>query len=133
MPDDTKPLRAVLRKAVTASRMGRREIESAMGIGHGKLDRLLDGTMEVRVRHVLALARLMEVSPKEFLEIAYPAPPGGPRFSLRDWFGPRDAGPQAAPNKSSAMELREAIREILREELALFKDELRAAKSKTTA
>lgn len=130
MPDDTKPLRALLRKAIAASRMGRREIETALGIGNGKLDRLLDGTMEVRVRHVLALARLLEVSPKEFLEIAYPPPPGGPRFSLRDWFGPREAAPQATPNKSGTAELREAIREILREELALFKDELKAAKSK---
>lgn len=98
--------------------MGKREIEVAMGVGHGKLDRLLDGTLELRVRHVLALARVLEVSPKDFLEMAYPAPPGGPRFSLRDWLGPRHAGPQAAPGKSDAADLREVVREVVREELA---------------
>ena len=118
MPDDTKPLRAVLRQAIAASRMGKREIEVALGVGHGKLDQLLDGTLELRVRHILALARVLEISPKDFLEMAYPAPPGGPRFSLNDWLGPRHAGPQAAPGKSEAADFREVVREVVREELA---------------
>jgi len=117
MPDDTKPLRAVLRQAIAASRMGKRQIEVALGIGNGKLDRLLDGTLEIRVRHVLALARVLEVSPKEFLDLAYPEPPGGARYSLKDWFGPRH-GAQAAPRKNDAADLREVVREVVREELA---------------
>jgi hypothetical protein len=118
MPDDTKPLRAVLRQAIAASRMGKREIEVALGVGHGKLDRILDGTLELRVRHVLALARVLEVSPKDFLDLAYPEPPGGARYSLRDWLGPRQAGPQSTSNKTEAANLREVVREVVREELA---------------
>src|SRR5215210_6310204 len=60
---DLKELRRLLRDAVESSRMYVRDIEAAMGVGHGNLERLLNGTLELRVRHLVAFARLLKIPP----------------------------------------------------------------------
>jgi hypothetical protein len=118
MSNDLRQLRSLLRQVIAASRLGKREIETAMGIGHGQLERVLDGTLELRVRHVLGLAHVLGVPPKDFLEIACPEPPGGAKFRLRDWIGPRELAPASAPDKSDPPDLAAVVREAVREELA---------------
>jgi transcriptional regulator with XRE-family HTH domain len=118
MADDLRQLRSLLRQAIAALRLGRREVETALGIGHGSLERVLDGSMELRVRHLLDLARLLQVPPKDFLEIACPEPPGGAKFRLRDWLGPREPAPAATPEKGNPTDLTAAIREGVLAEMA---------------
>lgn len=114
--DELKELRAVLREAVKASRRSLRELENEMGIGHGNLKRLLDGDLEIRVHHLVALARQLQVHPKEFLELGFPDWPA--RHQLAEWMTPdrRKSARRASSPLSPEIEAR--LREIVREELA---------------
>jgi hypothetical protein len=115
MSDDLRQLRSVLRQAVAASRLGARAIERAMGLGNGNLERLLDGTLDLRVRHLVGFARALQVPVKDFLELGCPEPPGGARFRLRDWV---EFGPPAQDKDGSDDDLAALIRAAVREELA---------------
>lgn len=135
MSEDLRQLRAVLRQAISASRVAVREVETAMGCGHGSLERILDGRNELRVRHIVGLARLLRVPPQDFLELGVPQPEGGPQYRLRDWIMPPEFGPPNAAKKSSApsndvaalvrdavqealgTNLKEALRAVVREEM----------------
>lgn len=92
--NDKKQLLQVLRDAVRVSRIPTRELEKALGIGNGRLEQLLDGTLELRVRHLLAFARVLRVPVADFLELGCPESTRTAEFRLADWI-------RAAPLKSS--------------------------------
>jgi transcriptional regulator with XRE-family HTH domain len=115
---DLQQLRQVLREAVRASRMPIREMERQLGIGHGALYRMLDGELDLRVRHLLALADLLGVPPTDFFEIGCPDAMSRASRRLADWIGHssiRASEPTAA--SLSLPELKELIRSTVREEL----------------
>jgi transcriptional regulator with XRE-family HTH domain len=115
---DLPQLRQVLREAVQASRMPIREMERRLGIGHGALYRMLDGELDLRVRHLLALADLLEVPPTDFLALGCPEAESRASKRLADWIGQpssRAAEPTAA--SLSLPELKELIQSTVREEL----------------
>ena len=120
---DLKELRQLLREAVESSRMYVRDIEAAIGVGHGNLERLLNGTLELRVRHLIAFARLLKIPPAEFLELGCPGATQTAQRRLVDWLGPERSQGRAGASRSPAMpetpeELAELIRAVVREELA---------------
>lgn len=134
MSEDLRQLRAVLRQAISACGLSSRNVETAMGLGHGSLERILDGRNDLRVRHVLALARLLKVPPQDFLELGVPQPEAGTKYRLSDWIMPRHMAPPNAEKKTDsppdvaalvreavqqalAADLKEAIRDAVREEL----------------
>lgn len=116
---DLQQLRQVLRQAVDASRMPIREMERRLGVGHGSLYRMLDGDLDLRVRHLLALAELLGVPPADFLETGCPDAARGAKRRLADWIGGASqtsaAGPAAASLSLDA--LKDLIRETVREEI----------------
>src|SRR5262245_30316804 len=63
-----KPLREVLQRAVDVARLRRRTIEQALALPRGGWDDLVAGRRVLRVRHLLALARLLSVPPEDFLD-----------------------------------------------------------------
>ncbi|HEX7184920.1 MAG TPA: hypothetical protein VF756_24045 [Thermoanaerobaculia bacterium] len=71
-PEDDRQLRSLVRQAVNASSLGVRQLERAMGLGSGYLERLLDGRLEIKVRHLVDLARLLRVPPSHFLHFGCP-------------------------------------------------------------
>ena len=86
-------LRQVIRDAVQASRKPARELERILGLGSGNLARLLDGSLDLRVRHLVALAELLDVPPADFLELGFPKARRANQPGLSDWIGaPRPAG-----------------------------------------
>jgi hypothetical protein len=116
---DLQQLRLVLREAVYANPMPVREMERRLGIGHGNLYRMLDGSLDMRVRHLLALADLLGVPPTDFLEMGCPdAIKRAPR-RLSDLLGAPSRGRAAEPTVAalSLPELKELIRGAIREEL----------------
>jgi hypothetical protein len=119
MPDDLKQLRAVLREAVRALRIPVRDWERRLEIGHGNLDKLLDGTLELRVRHIVAFARLLRVSPGDLLDTGCPDLVQKAEHRVSDWIA---SAPSRPPHKAEAPaltdELVAAIREAVRQELA---------------
>lgn len=120
--DDLRQLRAVLREAVRAAGYPVREWERRLGVGHGNLERLLDGSQELRVRHILEFARLLRVSPGELLDTGCPDVAGEAEYRVSDWIA---RGPARPPHKAEAPappvlseEIVTAIREAVRQELA---------------
>ena len=117
---DLKDLRRLLRDAVESSRMYVRDIEAAIGVGHGNLERLLNGTLELRVRHLIAFARLLKIPPAEFLELGCPGATQAAQRRLVDWLGPERSHGLVGSSRLPATpeELTELIRAVVREELA---------------
>lgn len=117
MSDDLRKLRDILRQALKAARLGDRAVEKAVGLGHGNLERLLDGTLELRVRHLLGFARILKVAPRDFLELGFPELQSEAKYRLVDWIKPHEPAPA---DKSSApgQDVASQVRELLREELA---------------
>ncbi len=110
-----QPLREVLRRAVDAGRLRESTIEQALALPRGGWDELASGRRILRVRHLLALARLLGVPPADFLTAGFPeaSSPAGPR--LADWIDPPRPPFAAAPPVED--DLQTLIREIVRREL----------------
>ncbi|MBW8877964.1 MAG: helix-turn-helix transcriptional regulator [Acidobacteria bacterium] len=119
--DDLHSLRALLREAIASLRLTNREAESAMGIAHGSLEALLNGKLELRVRHLLALAEILKVSPADFLALGCPTAEDAARHDLVEWLSPPARGMvKAAPARSpsgSPSDLADLVRTTIREEL----------------
>jgi hypothetical protein len=115
---DLKQLRQVLREAVYACRMPIREMERRLGIGHGNLYHILDGTLDLRVRHLLQLADLLEVPPTDLLEFGCPDAIKRAKRRLGDWIGQRTSQTKQATAASLSLDqLKELIRDAVREEV----------------
>lgn len=111
----------MLREAVAACRRSYREVEDELGLGHGSLQRLLDGRVDVRVHHLVDLARILQVHPMEFLELGFPDWPS--RHRLTEWMRPGSRirrNRQALP--ATLEELADLVRGIVQEELGVQED-----------
>src|SRR5712691_11403860 len=62
----------LLAEIVARSNRSQREIERALGTGHGWLRLLFKGRTELKVRHIIALGPLLGFTPGEFFREAYP-------------------------------------------------------------
>ena len=114
---DLQQLRQVLREAVRASSMPIREMERQLGIGHGAIYRMLDGELDLRVRHLLALADLLGVPPTDFFELGCPDAMSRATRRLTDWIGHPSGKAVRTAASLSLDELKELIRTTVREEL----------------
>lgn len=116
---DLLQLRQVLRQAVGTLRMPVREIERRLGIGSGNLYRVIDGSLDLRIRHLLALADLLDVSPTDFLEMGCPDAVQRATRRLSDWLGAPTQESTSPPTAAtlSIEELMELMRNTVREEL----------------
>jgi hypothetical protein len=112
---ELKPLREVLQRAVAAARLRPQQIEQALALPRGGWDDLASGRRVLRVRHLLALARLLSVPPEDLLDAGLPdaIPPAGPR--LADWFEPARPRFASAP---SGEDWQAVVRDAVRRELA---------------
>jgi len=107
-------LRAQLRLALAALPVSPRRIEDALGIGHGTLPRLLDGRMDLKLRHLLEICRLLKIHPRELIERGLPDWKAEHR--LDDW-KPLSIRKAVQPLALSD-EVLEAVRTVVREEIS---------------
>ncbi|MBW8874472.1 MAG: helix-turn-helix transcriptional regulator [Acidobacteria bacterium] len=117
MSRQLKPLREVLARAVAAARLDPRRVEEALGVPRGTWDHVLSGKRVLRVRHLLAFARLLSVPPEDLLEAGLPEASQPTGLTLADWIEParpRFAKPQPG---QPAEDLQTLIRDIVRREL----------------
>ena len=99
----------------------KRDLESALEIGHGRLEECLDGTRELRVCHIVNLARLLKVKPSDFLRLAYADDEASAPHQLEEWIGgPKPPYARKKP-QPLAPEHEQRMRELVREELAKAK------------
>lgn len=109
---DLRQLRGLLRDALAHLDTPTRALEGTLGIGHGNLSHLLEGRLELRVRHLLSIAKELGVPPHQFLQIGCPETTGAARRELSD------VVPCRKPAPAQPADLDERIRAIVREELA---------------
>ena len=126
LEEDLHSLRQLLARAVQASGLLRRDVERALRLRNGSLGRLLDGSLELKVEHLTALARILRIPPGDLLTAGCPQLRAAAPHRLADWLGPD--GNAAAPAAVSSPpptpgELAEMIRTALRQELAARKGE----------
>jgi transcriptional regulator with XRE-family HTH domain len=115
---DLSRLRALVREALPTYHGSGRALEEALGIGHGNLSHLLDGRLELRVRHLLAIAKMLGVPPHQFLELGCPETTDAAKRDLTD-FVSMSLPPErkVAAQAAKAVELDNRIRKIVHEEL----------------
>ncbi|HXU31778.1 MAG TPA: hypothetical protein VN851_14485 [Thermoanaerobaculia bacterium] len=113
-----KRLLELVRSACYSWSGNKRDLEGALGIGHGRLEEILDGQPELRVRHIVSLARLLKVRPSDFLRLAYSDEESTATQRLEDWVGePKPPNARRKP-QPLAPEHEQQIRELIRDELA---------------
>src|SRR5262245_20950096 len=93
----------VLRTSIRLLGLTNREIERRLGLTPSYVSRIFSGTIELKMEHVLAIARAMGLEPWEFFELAYPRRSDPPsesfraiRTLLRDMQPPPEPARQAA-------------------------------------
>ena len=119
MPDaDLQPLCALLREAIAATRMTTREAEEALGMAHGSLEGVLKGKLELRVRHILALAAILKVPPADFFALGCPNANNAAQHGLVEWLSPPWRRAMKAAPAVKASDLADLLRTTIREELA---------------
>jgi hypothetical protein len=126
LEEDLHSLRQVLTRAVQASGLLRRDIERVLRLRNGTLGRLLDGSLDLKVEHLTALARLLRIPPGDLLATGSPQIRAAATHRLADWLGPAENAPAPAAVSSpppTPEELAEMIRVALRQELAARKGE----------
>lgn len=116
---DLRELRAFLKEAVQASRRTRRDLERALGVGSGKLDSLFDGSRDLRIRHLLAVAELLSVPPEDLLAFTCSAARQNAKHRITDWLPRlrRNGDQQGQAPSGSLDQLKELVRAAVQEEL----------------
>jgi transcriptional regulator with XRE-family HTH domain len=67
---------AALRTAIRLSGISHRQVERELGLSTGYLTRILAGQVELRVRHVLDVCRVIGLSPDRFFGALFPLQDG---------------------------------------------------------
>ncbi len=114
---DLAEFRHVLRELVRMVRMPVRDLERTLGVGSGKMEKLLNGELEIRLRHVLAMAEVLGVSPGDLLTVGCAEATRRARRRVVDWLPHLAPKGEGTPLPASREDLAEMIREILRAEL----------------
>lgn len=80
--DEILRIAAALRTAIRLSGISHRQVERELGLSTGYLTRILAGQVELRVRHVLDVCRVIGLSPDRFFGALFP-PQEGPEAMAR--------------------------------------------------
>jgi hypothetical protein len=114
--NDLRQLRGLIREALNQTGMTGRRLEEELEIGHGNLQHLLEGQLELRVRHLLTIARLLKIPPHQLLELGCPEATRTASYDLADVLGRKQLPQRAAKEAAGLSEDR--VRSIFREELS---------------
>jgi transcriptional regulator with XRE-family HTH domain len=117
---ELKPLRGVLQRAVAAARLHQRTVEQALDLPTGGWDDLMAGKRILRVRHLLALSRLLGVPPGDFLEVALPEASRTAERRLADWIEP--AQPRFGNPQPAGEDWQSLVEEAVRRELEALRE-----------
>jgi transcriptional regulator with XRE-family HTH domain len=74
--DEIARIAAALRTAIRLSGISHRQVERELGLSTGYLTRILAGQVELRVRHVLDVCRVIGLSPDRFFSALFPMQDG---------------------------------------------------------
>lgn len=114
---DLREIRAFLKEALQASGKRTRVLERALGIGTGKLQSLFDGSLDLRVRHLLAIADVLDVPPEDLLAFTCREARENAKSRITDWLPHLRAREEGKPLPRNLDQLKEVIRATVQEEL----------------
>jgi hypothetical protein len=72
MDKDLRQLRNLIREALGRTSLTTRSLEDELRIGHGNLAHLLSGQLELKLRHLLSISRLLGIPPHRLIELGCP-------------------------------------------------------------
>ncbi|HYX23988.1 MAG TPA: helix-turn-helix transcriptional regulator [Thermoanaerobaculia bacterium] len=126
--DEVRRLLEVLHTLLRMLAVSNREVERRLGLQHGTISRLLNGTIEAKLEVVLGVARALGLEYEELFAFLYPSRPAPKpesdaarriRSMLEDLMphgGGSVAATVAAKSPVDYQEIKKAIREVLQEE-----------------
>jgi hypothetical protein len=114
--DEAGHLLEHLAEIVARSHRSHRDIERAIGVGHGWLRLLFKGQTELKVRHIVDIAAVLGFEPGEFFREVYPAVTGRAMAQVKAKAVDLPEVTGQKPPLSAAARL--MVRDIVREELA---------------
>lgn len=121
---EVERLITVVRTAIRLLGLTNREIERRLKLTPSYLSRLFAGNIELKVEHVVSIARALEMEPAELFSLAYPRLPEPPsesyqaiRMLLRDMQPPEPQSRPAAALTAEEIErkIQESVRQAFRE------------------
>ncbi len=113
--DELSLLRSHLSLALISYGAAPRKIEDALGIGHGTLNRLLDGRMELKLSHLVVFCKILDIHLRDLIEAGFPN--WEAKHRLNDWM-PVKLRKAASPPLALSDEVLQAIRAVVREEIS---------------
>jgi transcriptional regulator with XRE-family HTH domain len=81
MTPETQHLLTVLRSVVRVLGYTYSDIAGKLGVGSGYLSRLFAGKIELKVDHVVSIAKAIGLEPEEILQLAWPQPKNPPSLA----------------------------------------------------
>jgi transcriptional regulator with XRE-family HTH domain len=81
MAPETQHLLSVLRSTIRVLGYSYNDVAAKLGVGSGYLSRLFAGKIELKVDHVVSIARAIGFEPEEIIHLAYPAPKNPPSLA----------------------------------------------------
>jgi transcriptional regulator with XRE-family HTH domain len=81
MTPETQHLLNVLRSVVRVLGYTYNDVAGKLGVGSGYLSRLFAGKIELKVDHVVSIAKAIGLEPEEILQLAWPQPKNPPSLA----------------------------------------------------
>ncbi len=145
LPPDLAHVLGRLKLAIQALGYSMRDIERLLRVSDGYLSRVFLGAIELKIAHVLQIAKALQMAPEELMAFIYPTPrdPISPA-AYKLWrrvggappiapgFGPKPAPAVPAPEPRSAVTEADAER-LLREALGRVFGDLASSLGKQAA
>jgi transcriptional regulator with XRE-family HTH domain len=72
MEDEVRRATKLLETVMQATGMTRKDLDQKLGAGPGYVSQVLTGRMELKLRHILAILRALEIEPSLFFQTLYP-------------------------------------------------------------
>jgi len=113
-------IRGLLSTLLAATRQPLRSLEKQMGLGSAGLSKILNGTVNLQLSHILLISEAAGIEPGRFFKAAYPRTGDGPNPTAEEWEAAlRAQGQLPLETPAASEELKNQVREVLRSLLGL--------------
>lgn len=112
-------IRGLLATLLAATRTPLRSLEKEMGLGSAGLSKILNGTVNLQLSHILLITEAAGVEPGRFFKAAYPRAGASPNPTAEEWEATLRAQGLLPLEAPVSEELKQQVREALRSLLGL--------------
>jgi transcriptional regulator with XRE-family HTH domain len=82
--DEVRQAARLLESLIQAAGVPESDLEQRLDVSPGYVGRVLSGEIELKLRHILSILRILEIEPALFFESLYPAQPLGGTIRMED-------------------------------------------------